>query len=156
MYPQEHEIALFDTRPTNFAPSFEVVACTVEHMRTKRILVLLRNLTKPYGGTWCHPAGKVEKGEDIFSAMQRELFEETGIRASRKLDHTSTNFSRFPGIDFVFHTFHLPVRDYPKVRLSSDEHILWEWATVEEIVAKPNLIPGLRTRLIAYQNDRHR
>jgi len=34
---------------------------------------------KPYAGYWEVPGGKVEKGETVFQALQRELQEELGI-----------------------------------------------------------------------------
>ncbi len=42
---------------------------------------LLRQRTdgKPYAGYWEVPGGKVEKGETVFQALQRELQEELGI-----------------------------------------------------------------------------
>ncbi len=44
-----------------------------------RYLLGQRPEGKPYAGYWEVPGGKVEKGETIFQALQRELQEELGI-----------------------------------------------------------------------------
>lgn len=44
------------------------------------VLLGQRPAGKPYAGYWEFPGGKVEPGEDIFAALQREFLEELGIR----------------------------------------------------------------------------
>lgn len=44
-----------------------------------RYLLGQRPEGKPYAGYWEVPGGKVEQGESIFQALQRELREELGI-----------------------------------------------------------------------------
>ena len=43
------------------------------------VLLGQRPAGKPYAGYWEFPGGKVEAGEDIFAALQREFVEELGI-----------------------------------------------------------------------------
>ena len=43
------------------------------------VLLGQRPAGKPYAGYWEFPGGKVEPGEDIFSALQREFVEELGV-----------------------------------------------------------------------------
>lgn len=44
------------------------------------ILLGQRPEGKPYAGYWEFPGGKVEKGESIFAALQREFMEELGVQ----------------------------------------------------------------------------
>jgi 8-oxo-dGTP diphosphatase len=44
------------------------------------VLLAQRPAGKPYAGYWEFPGGKVEPGESILSALQREFVEELGIR----------------------------------------------------------------------------
>ena len=43
------------------------------------VLLGQRPAGKPYAGYWEFPGGKVEPGESIFAALQREFVEELGI-----------------------------------------------------------------------------
>lgn len=55
--------------------------------RQGRIL-LVRRANPPDAGLWGFPGGRIEPGESIFAAAERELAEETGVegRALRLLD----------------------------------------------------------------------
>ena len=44
------------------------------------VLLCQRPDVKPYAGYWEFPGGKVEPGEDIFVALQREFVEELGVQ----------------------------------------------------------------------------
>lgn len=44
------------------------------------VLLAQRPAGKPYAGYWEFPGGKVESGEEIFAALQREFMEELGIQ----------------------------------------------------------------------------
>lgn len=44
------------------------------------LLGLRKNSHGP--GTWCFPGGHLEFGESVFDCAARELFEETGLKAS--------------------------------------------------------------------------
>jgi 8-oxo-dGTP diphosphatase len=43
------------------------------------VLLAQRPEGKPYAGYWEFPGGKVEAGESIFNALQREFVEELGV-----------------------------------------------------------------------------
>ena len=52
--------------------------------KKNKILITKRPSHKFFGGFWEFPGGKLEKKETFKEAMQRELFEELGVRASSK------------------------------------------------------------------------
>ena len=51
-----------------------------------KCLLCKRNLQGSLPGEWSVPAGKVEKGEDIFDAAVREFYEETNLEINNKLE----------------------------------------------------------------------
>ncbi len=56
------------------------VAVGVLLRKNESILLAQRPEGKPYAGYWEFPGGKIEAGETIFQALQRELVEEINVR----------------------------------------------------------------------------
>ena len=56
-----------------------VIACVIE--RNGRYLICRRPEHKRHGGLWEFPGGKIEPGETMLAAAQRELQEELGMNA---------------------------------------------------------------------------
>jgi 8-oxo-dGTP diphosphatase len=48
---------------------------------SRRVLLLRRALGTTGGGMWCLPGGKVDYGDTVEQAAERELVEETSLRA---------------------------------------------------------------------------
>ncbi len=69
-----------------------------------RHILLVRRANPPDAGKWGFPGGKVEFGETLEMAAQRELFEETGIRArADRILTTLEAFSRDQAERLQFH-----------------------------------------------------
>ncbi|HWR38776.1 MAG TPA: NUDIX hydrolase [Patescibacteria group bacterium] len=57
------------------------------------LLLGRRSEDSSYGGLWCIPCGYVEYDEDVYAAVKRELFEETGLEI--EVDRVYTVLSNF-------------------------------------------------------------
>lgn len=59
-----------------------VTGILVKNEEGKVLLVKKPDGVGPYAGTYLTPGGGVETGESIDEAVQRELYEETGVKAT--------------------------------------------------------------------------
>ncbi len=72
-------------RGTNWKKSeYGLVVCVWVYDGRGNVLLTRRAAEKSAAGTWENSGGAVKAGEDSGSAIVRELFEETGIRADRE------------------------------------------------------------------------
>ncbi|MFA5581293.1 MAG: NUDIX domain-containing protein, partial [Paracoccaceae bacterium] len=62
------------------APGRPIAAVLAVVIRDGRAL-LVRRANTPDAGLWGFPGGKIEPGEPILVAAERELHEETGVQA---------------------------------------------------------------------------
>ena len=59
-----------------------VLICCVNNINEEKEFLLQQRLKQPYYGFWGFITGKVRWGESIFKTAERELKEETGLKAS--------------------------------------------------------------------------
>ncbi len=91
---------------------------------TDRYLYLLRN-DKKYSNTWGLPGGKVESGETLLAAIERECSEELGSMPDTVKLVPLTQFTS-PDEQFVYHTFFCCVATEFQPVLN-DEHLGYAW-----------------------------
>jgi 8-oxo-dGTP pyrophosphatase MutT (NUDIX family) len=91
---------------------------------TDRYLYLLRN-DKKYSNTWGLPGGKVELGETLLAAIERECSEELGSMPDTVKLVPLTQFTS-PDEQFVYHTFFCCVTAEFQPVLN-DEHLGYAW-----------------------------
>ena len=91
---------------------------------TQRYLYLLRNDPR-HPGTWGLPGGKIDNGETLIQAIERECTEEMGkmpeyIRLAPLEKFTSADGG------FAYHTFFCSVES-EFAPVLNDEHVGWAW-----------------------------
>ena len=110
-----------------FNPKFEVVSCYMEY--DGKILLLKRQKNKNEANTYGVPAGKVEKNENIYDAIIREVKEETNVDLKKdKLEYYKMIYVRYTNYDFIYHMFHYTLNNEVNIKINELEHqeFLWE------------------------------
>jgi len=141
---------IFKDKPENFAPKFEVVSCFVEY--DNKILLLCRQDHKPEPNTWWVPAGKVDEGETIQQAMEREGQEETQLNLENAI-YIDKLYVRYPDYDFMYHMFHKSFATQPKVTIHPNEHKTYTRETPKQAL-EMDLIQDLDACIKLFYKDK--
>ncbi len=122
---------IYKEQPADFSPRFEVASCYLEH--DGQFVLLHRHGNKSQANKWGVIAGKMEKGEDIFGAMAREIREETGMDIPKeKLEYFSKLYVHHGGYDFIYHMFSSKFDSRPVIKINEKEHGGFEWVSPSE------------------------
>jgi 8-oxo-dGTP diphosphatase len=100
-----------------------------------QVLLAQRPLSKVYAGYWEFPGGKVEPGETPRIALDRELYEELGIRVSCAYPWLTQTFE-YPHATVRIHFFRVTAWDGTMV---AREHQALEWQLPEHMTLAPML-----------------
>ncbi len=125
--------------PLTFSPQIISCGCFVQFKKTFLFLQKAKGQWSEF--LWGMPCGKMEKNENIFAAMQREMFEETTINLMQTDFHfvKKLYIIQKEGRHNLHHVFYYNCKEKPSVGLS-DEHIHYQWLTQEELINE-DLIP---------------
>lgn len=111
-------------------------------------LLLIRRANPPDQGLWGFPGGRIEHGETLFQAAERELREETGfvtraqgvLTAFDVLDRAPDGRLRFHYVITVMHCADSGQTDIQ----AADDAVATGWFTLDQIRANPErMSPGL-------------
>jgi 8-oxo-dGTP pyrophosphatase MutT (NUDIX family) len=91
---------------------------------TQSYLYLLRNDTR-HPNSWGLPGGKIEAGETMFDAIQRECVEELGSMPKYIKLLPVEKFTSADG-QFAYHTFFCSI-DCEFLPCLNNEHLGWAW-----------------------------
>lgn len=101
--------------------------------RNGKIFIAKRQMTGDMGGRWEFPGGKIEEGEDLKTAVIREMQEEFGVTVSVGQKITSGTFThRNKPCTLDVLAIHFP-HDGMKERFILTEHTDYRWADLNEI-----------------------
>ncbi len=101
-------------------------------------LILRRAASKDFaGGMWECVTGRVDQGESYLDALQREIYEETGISARIACFLGVTHFYRGESLpeNELLGVIFLCATDQPAAICLSEEHDAYQWVTAVDAPA---------------------
>lgn len=119
----------------------------VEHINGS-FLLMQRDEKKPSnpGKYEASAGGSAVKGEDSYSCIKRELYEETGIVADN-FTYIGKNINKHG----IYHSYHTVVDIEPdSIRLQENETISYRWLSREEFKCFINSGEAIKNQVIRY------
>ncbi|MBB5152987.1 NUDIX domain-containing protein [Saccharopolyspora phatthalungensis] len=96
-----------------------------------RVLLVRRSETDSRGGEWEFPGGKVDPGEDLGTALHREVVEETGLHIAEVTGYLGAfDYIAQRGTYNRQHTWSVTVTAIDDVRLT--EHDAYAWVSAAD------------------------
>ena len=138
------QIHVYADEPDGFSPQVEVAACYCFHQ--DRFLILQRHPSKPQGGTWGVPCGKLMPDETPRQAVIREIQEEVGLKLSHP-EYLGKLYMVLGDLSYIYHMFKEDVSQ--QIDLNLEEHTSYRWVTFSEAYRLP-LIAGGKEALDAF------
>lgn len=102
-----------------------------------KFLLIQRSPTSGWApNVWQFPGGKLDEGQDIANALEREVFEETGllIIPTHRVAYYESVFNttgKYKGLPYICLTGIARVEGSSQCKMS-DEHQAFAWVTLEE------------------------
>jgi 8-oxo-dGTP diphosphatase len=109
-------------------------------------LLLVRRGHEPGRGLWSLPGGRVEPGETLAEAVEREVLEETGLRVRAGAPVGRIQLPG-PGVTFDVHDLACTLADadqHPVAGDDADDVVFADAATLERLPCTPGLLGILR------------
>jgi 8-oxo-dGTP diphosphatase len=119
-----------------------VVAAIIENDQSE-ILCALRSPEMSIGNNWEFPGGKVEKDEDIFSALEREIHEELGCSIETKSEVFNENTHEYE--TFIINLIAIRCRIVEGIPLASEHSkLIWlKRENLQSLIWAPADIPAV-------------
>ncbi|WP_421378919.1 NUDIX hydrolase [Bacillus salacetis] len=109
-----------------------VVAVKGLVLKNGQVLIVQRSMDDEVGGgTWECPGGKIDFGEDLETALMREIKEETGLNVTVEKLLYAVSFNTDPSRQVVLLTYLCESKSTNVVL--SDEHSSYRWVSEEQL-----------------------
>lgn len=92
--------------------------------RNGKILIAQRPEGKALAGLWEFPGGKIEEGETIEECLQREIWEELGIKSQVDNFFMKTLHS-YPDGEFCIEVFFVKIADDAELKMNVHQDLRW-------------------------------
>ncbi len=119
---------------------YVLIFCShIDSYDAERFIVVQKDRPSWQKGRLNLPGGKIEKGETAYQAAIRELYEETGIANTIRMEESGT----VGGEHFIIHCFTcFTTKNAIKPREGETETVTWQyWSDIRH---DKNLMPNLR------------
>lgn len=104
----------------------------------KEVLIVQRVATDFMGGIYELPSGKVDEGEDLETALVREVAEETGLKVTEIIQHLGNfDYTSKSGKTTRQFNFLVKVESLDKITLNAEEHSAHAWIDPSTLPAYP-------------------
>lgn len=122
--------------------------------RQGKILIMSRKSDDFMGGIDELPSGNMEIGEDIPTALAREVKEETNCELNEILYYIdSFDYKSGSGKNARQYNFAIKVKETDNIVLT--EHESYSWQTVEEIINNPKITHEVKNTIKRYDDIKH-
>lgn len=110
--------------------------------RQGELLLLQRHTDDLGGGLWCPPGGSIDENERPETAVEREFWEETGIRSLGRTALGEHHVHMPHGTVHVTN-YRLTIPETVDVVMNPDEHTDYKWIKPAELAQQENIFWGI-------------
>ena len=133
--------------------SFEVSGCKIALICDDKLLTILRDdiSTIPWPNMWELPGGGREGEETPFECVQREIFEELGLKLEEAAIDWAKEYQGMldPEKTFIFMVGTITQEEFASI-IFGDEGQAYQMMDVSQFLADEKVIPQLQDRLRDY------
>jgi 8-oxo-dGTP pyrophosphatase MutT (NUDIX family) len=113
----------------------------IKCLPTKKVLLLLRSNLCTFPQTWSLVSGGIEKGEDVFDGLKREVNEEIGIDPNYII-YKYIEEEHKGDLDFYYYEGYVGKEFKPRI---NEEHLDYIWCDLDSLPSP--LFPGVLEKI---------